>query len=173
MSGLRVWSALGWALALAACSADEPAVSVACPPVYVVADAQSVTQFRSGPGRDLTDVMFSAGIANITWVCEYDDEGHIELEIGIDMVAARGPAADGPTGQFAYFVAMADVNRVIKTKEVFPFEVTFEGNVTSLGFQRVAGTTYYVGDDTSGGAYTIFVGFQLTRDQYDENLGEP
>lgn len=172
MTGRRGLAGLAAALLVGACGGDNGGGGpVVCPAVLVVADAATVTEYRDGPGRDLTDVRFSAGVADVNWACEYDGEGHVDVEIAIDLVASRGPAADAPTARFAYFVALADQTRAIRAKKVFPFEITFEGNVASVGFRRVAGTKFTVGEDTTGGGYTIFIGFELTRAQYQHNLG--
>ncbi|MEX2648108.1 MAG: hypothetical protein WD673_03740 [Alphaproteobacteria bacterium] len=171
MIGRHGLAGLAAALLLGSCGGEGVGGPVVCPAVLVVADAATVTEYRDGPGRDLTDVRFSAGVADVNWACEYDGEGHVDVEIAIDLVASRGPAADAPTARFAYFVVLADQTRAIRAKKVFPFEITFEGNVASVGFRRVAGTTFYVGEETTGSGYTIFIGFQLTRDQYRHNLG--
>ncbi len=47
-----------------ACSSKEKP-QAACPAGLIPADSATVTKFRDGPGRDLTDVVSEAEIVNI------------------------------------------------------------------------------------------------------------
>jgi len=165
--------ALALALLVGACSGDEVGQPVACPPVLTVADAAFVTQYRDGPGRDLTDVRFTGAIEDTFWTCGYDQDGNVDVEITIAMAAARGPAADEPVAHFDYFVALTDETQAILAKRVFSFDIPFEGNVNAVGFQRVVGTTFFVGDDTTGASHRIYLGFQLSEDQLTDNRRQP
>ena len=142
---------------------------VVCPAVYVVADAAKVTQYREGSGTDLTDIGYAASIVGIDWACSYDDDGTLDVEIAVDFSAARGPAATGGVGRFTYFVALADPDREIITKQEFPVEVTFDGNTSRVGFRRIAGATFVVADPSAGAAYQLYVGFKLDEKQLDDN----
>ena len=82
MHGARVRLALAMvfvALALAACGAVFGAgpQRVACPGVAILREAQSITQFKPGPGRDLIDVRFEgesvrsacpAAMTTVRWI---------------------------------------------------------------------------------------------------------
>lgn len=160
----------GLALLVGACSGDGASGErVACPPVLTVADAAVVTQYRDGPGRDLTDIRFIAAIEDTFWVCEYDDDGTVDMEITIAMAAERGPAAGGATARFDYFVALTDASQAVLAKRVFSFDIPFEGNADAVGFQRVIGTRFFVGDDTTGSRHRVYLGFQLSKDQLLDN----
>ncbi len=53
------------ALLLAGCggkSKEEAAVGTYCPNPFVVQDAQSLTRFKPGPGRDPRDIVFQASL---------------------------------------------------------------------------------------------------------------
>src|SRR3546814_17887583 len=72
--------ALGFAclLGLAACSSDEvafsdPNVPTGCPRVRIVDGLDTVTQFRAGPGRDLTDVVVRGLLADFSEECDTGD----------------------------------------------------------------------------------------------------
>lgn len=163
-------AAVALGLFVGSCSAFEEDIGpVACPEVLIIADAATVNEYREGPGRDLTDIRFAAQLVDTAWACAYDEDGIVDVEITIAMAAQRGPVADDRTASFAYFVAVAGVDRDILAKQVFPFEITFEGNVDSVAFQRIVGTRFYVGDDTTGSHHRIYIGFQLTEDQLGEN----
>jgi hypothetical protein len=164
-AGLVALAALAGACGMFA----EDTGPVACPEVLLVADAATVNSYREGSGRDLTDVRFSAQLIDTAWVCAYDDEGMIDVEITIALMAARGPAADSPTARFEYFVALADTRQRILAKQVFPLEIAFEGNIDSVELQRVVGTAFHVGDDTTGSRHRIYIGFQVSADQLEDN----
>lgn len=162
--------ALLGALVLAACETllGAPPV-ITCPAAYVVADAARVTQYREGSGTDLTDIRYAAAIIGINWACSYDEDGTLDVEIAIDFSASRGPAADDATGRFSYFVALADPNREILAKQEFKIEVAFEGNTSRVGFRRIAGATFVVGDPAIGSAHQLYIGFQLDEKQLEDN----
>ena len=167
------WAVVALALLAGACSLlqEEDVGPVACPEVLLVADAATVNEYREGGGRDLTDVRFSAQLVDTSWVCAYDDDGMVDVEITIAMTAARGPAADTATAMFEYFVVLADTKQDILAKQVFTLPVTFEGNVNAVAFQRVVGTTFYVGKDTTGSKHRIYIGFEVTKEQLEDNRG--
>ncbi|MEX1206447.1 MAG: hypothetical protein WEB85_14480, partial [Dongiaceae bacterium] len=105
-------------LVLAACTMfQEAGPPIPCPRAVTVADAASLTRFDDA-GRDLTDVLFEAEIAQIASACEYD-EGAVDVTVQVQFVALRGPADRERRGDFAYFVAIADAGQTILVRESF------------------------------------------------------
>lgn len=155
------------ALVLAGCGIFVSTVQPPCPSVVVLGDAQKVTIFRPGPGRDLTDVRFEGGIAALTPTCEYDDDGFVDTDVAIDMSFQRGPAAEVNVGHYEYFIAITDGSDEIIAKRVFPIDVEFpEGARRVTVTEQVSQRIYFApGDD--GSRHRIFVGFQLTREQLE------
>jgi len=162
-------AALAGLLALAGCGAFEPdRAPFSCPRTLLVADADTATLYREGPGRDLTDVRFVGRISGVTWQCAFHEDGYIDQEITVAFAAARGPAADAREVGFDYFVAVVEPSGRIARKQVFHLNVVFEGG-NSVVFNRIVGTTIFAADPVDASGNRIYVGFQLTPEQLQEN----
>ncbi|MFT5181762.1 MAG: hypothetical protein ACI8S3_001647 [Alphaproteobacteria bacterium] len=161
--------------ALGACSSlvTETAVAPPCPHIVIVKDTAELTTFRPGPGRDLTDVVLDARINRFEGECETDLEsdrsGKVNVDLQLIFEATRGPANETRTGDFSYYVAIADRNGAILAKKVFATQFVFEGNRNRLGgleelTQEIPLRAGQLGED-----FDIFVGFQLNAEQLDYN----
>ena len=87
----------GLCLLAAACGILEKDQRYACPAVFILQDAQNLTRFKPGPGRDITDIRFEAEIFDFRGQCNFDeDDGiwavEVELLVQISVEKAR------PTG---------------------------------------------------------------------------
>ncbi len=138
-----------------------------CPRAVVLADAQSVTGFRPGPGRDLTDILHEGAITGLTSGCEYDDDGFVDFDIDIGFELAIGPASPDGVGHWEYFVVVVDPDQQRVAKRTFTIDLQFEQAVfrTELVEPVTQRIVYAPWPDARG--YQIFVGFQLTREQLD------
>ncbi|MDR3519017.1 MAG: hypothetical protein P4M00_24730 [Azospirillaceae bacterium] len=145
----------------------------ACPKVGFVPDATQITQFRDGPGRDLTDIVARAGLLDFRGQCDYDDEG-VTVSFNLFIGAERGPAFKGTEpAHLPYFVAITAPDGEIVAKQEFSAAIDFKdaargGTAESLE-QRIP---LPKGKDAR--AYTVMAGFQLSRDQlaYNRLVGD-
>jgi hypothetical protein len=161
-----LWLALAGA-ALAGCSTAKDDAKD-CPRLAILDDVGRLTKFREGPGRDLTDVAYTARLTNADGFCTTDKSG-VKVEMKVSVVVERGPAASGSPVDLQYFVAITNADRQIVAKEVFPTRIPFEAN------QRVAGSVEEIeeriplprGADPSD--YSIVAGFQLTPEEIEYN----
>ena len=155
-------------LVLAGCALfQEAGPPLPCPRAVTVADAASLTRF-DGAGRDLTDVLFEAEIAQIASACEYDD-GAVDVTVQIQFVAQRGPADQERRGDFDYFVAIADAGHEILVRESFDATIEFPGNKTQAGVVEELEQHIPLAADEPGAGYVIYVGFVLTPDEVAYN----
>src|SRR3546814_6814364 len=60
-------------LGLAACRSKKPNLP-SCPRVGILGDAQKATQYRPGPGRDLTDVTFQTELLDYNGECSFEEK---------------------------------------------------------------------------------------------------
>ncbi len=164
-------------LAMAGCSSsDEPPPSQVCPRIAVLGDADRLTKFAPGPGKDLTDVDYEVTIVDIRFGCEFTEDENDSPILAVALApvfeADRGPANSNREARFNYFVAIADPQKTILNKQTFNLPVGFPGNrsrVTvspndppvSVDIPPVAGR--------SGPDYHIFVGLQLTPEELEYN----
>lgn len=153
---------------LAGCTLFDSPPQPPCPRVVTLGEAKKVTLYRSGPGRDLTDVRFQGDIANLVPSCDYDDDGFVDVDVDVEMVFSRGPAAQGDVGSYVYFVAITDPADNIIAKREFPIDVEFPSAALRVGvIEEVTQRIFFApGSDASG--HRIFIGFQLTREQLDD-----
>jgi hypothetical protein len=147
-------------LALAGCGFGDRGPPPPCPTVFPVAEARELTRF-AGPGRDLTDVLFEARVQDVALVCEYDD-GVIEADLRVRIMAVDGPANRGREVRLAYFVAIATLDRKIVAREEFELEVPFEGNRTRVVAVDEVSPRIPLRPGQTGADYVIYVGLALT-----------
>ncbi|MGE0256647.1 MAG: hypothetical protein AB7N54_11280 [Alphaproteobacteria bacterium] len=144
-----------------------------CPAIVVVGETAELTQFRPGPGRDLTDVIAEGRIDRFDGFCETerkrDGTGEVSVELQLFFAIARGPANTTRTATYEYFVAVADKSERILAKQTFSADVAFEGNRNRLTAFETLEQTIPLAANQDGGAFTVYVGFQLTPDQLDYN----
>ncbi len=145
-----------------------------CPGLVVLDQARTLTLYREGAGRDLTDVAFEASLLRAVPSCEYDldDEGGggVTMTFTFAVEAARGPGAETDRVSLPYFVAIVDPSRQIVAKEVFTVELVFaEGAARSRIGQSIEQHIPLAGGAT-GAAYETYIGFQLTRSQMEDAL---
>ena len=153
------------ALALAACfgggdKQDPPR----CPRASIVADAATVTFFRDGQGRDLTDVLGQGEIDRVLAQCEFSRRS-IDIDLQIAIGGARGPAERTGRIEFEYFVAIVDADRNIAAKQNFKVELRFTGGRDRIGIVEQVYPRIPITERTRTLDYEILIGFQLTPDQ--------
>ncbi len=175
---------LALALFLAGCSAQDlrqinpwadKSPSALCPQVKVLADAATVTKFRSGPGRSLTDVIYSGRITDVTKSCRYgvDDnarQGTLDVEITTLLQISRGPTSNRKQAPAWYFVALADANKRVIQKRVFEVRAKFEGNRSkTLLMDGPVEMKIPLPTGKTSRDFLIFVGFQLSKSELQYN----
>jgi hypothetical protein len=165
--------ALFAALLLAACSSGESTLAPPCPTIVIVQELASLTQFKPGEGRDLTDVVLEGKITGFDGFCETDLDKDIaqavEVELRVVFTAARGPANTDRKGSYSYFVALADREGDTVQKHVFDSTVEFPGNRNRVAPFEELTLKVPLKPGESGANYTVYVGFQLTPEQLDYN----
>ncbi|HZD25563.1 MAG TPA: hypothetical protein VE631_04825 [Alphaproteobacteria bacterium] len=160
-------------LALAGCSSFGKETRP-CPRVSMLKDASRITQYRPGPGRDLTDVVAEAGIASLQATCDYDDDDHVlQVVTTINLAASRGPAFRGGSASFPFFVAVVDEQQHILGKRVFDSAIAFpQGQPRAAVFEEMEQDIPLKKDQT-GADFEVIVGFQLSEEQLEHNRNLP
>jgi hypothetical protein len=154
-------------LALAGCGFGDQAPPPPCPATFPVAEARELTRF-AGQGRDLTDVLFEARVQDVALICEYDD-GVIEADLRVRIMAVDGPANRGRELRLTYFVAITTLDRKIVAREEFELEVPFEGNRTRVVAVDEVSPRIPLRTGQTGADYVIYVGLALTPDELQYN----
>jgi hypothetical protein len=156
---------------LAACGPDRNEFAPACPKAELVPALSDAIAFAGpGPGHDLTDLVYQAGIANVRGKCQKGDgKNQLAVTVAVVVSVQRGPAMKGRDFDIPLFLAVTDDDQV-RDKKVFPVHMTFPPNVDRLTVTSPdIEMTMPVSAEKSGLAYKIIAGFQLSPEQLAAN----
>jgi len=154
----------------------EPPPPPPCPSVSILGNAERITQFRSGPGRDLIDITAEARMEDFIAQCFYevDEEtgvGQVLVELSMGITAARGAANVDGVADIPYFVTMTKLDKTVLTKKIFTITTLFTGNRYRVSaYDEPVILSIPIEASQSGRDFLIYVGFQLTPDQLEYNL---
>jgi len=139
-----------------------------CPQAGILKDAQRLTKFLPGPGRDLTDVVFQVRLANVRTKCAYDKSG-VKIDMLVDISAERGPADKSRKAVFAYFVAIANPAGDILARERFTALIPFVPNISRAMASEELEQMIPLPRGRSAENYRIIIGLQVTREELEFN----
>ncbi len=173
---VRIVVLAGCAALLSACGvfAKKEPPPGPCARAMILADAEQLTRFRDGPGRDILDVSYSGRLSRVFADCTYDMSkdrtGVMQVRVYLAIDAERGPANTDRVAPYRYFVTLIDAKREPIAKGVFDLAAQFPGNVTRMTLtDDTVEMKVPIAAGQSGKDFTILVGFQLTEDQLDYN----
>ena len=140
-----------------------------CPSGAALAEASTVTKFRPGAGKDLTDVVLTAELAKPKVSCDYDkDASKVSVTFSFPVAVKRGAAATNEPQTLSYFVAVVDQDNTVLTKQNFTRDISLDQNTTSFS-ENPDGMTFTIPQGKKPVGYEVLVGFQLTRDELAYN----
>jgi hypothetical protein len=113
-------------IATAACSSTEEAgePSAPCPRTFIVGSASRMAVPPPSVNDDPQALRYVAALNNIRSGCR-DADGAIEVDIGFDLLAQRGPALEGNRVSVTYFVATVGSDQTILDKKRLEAEIVF------------------------------------------------
>lgn len=159
-----------------ACALFEKPLPPLCPEVNILANADRLSLFREGEGRDLTDILFEVDFEGYVVGCEYDldddtQSGQLFVELQVAMAIQRGPADKDRRAEIPYFVVLRDASDgALLEKSVFNAAAQFNGNQRQVGvLDDPVELTIPIYSGRSGADFTILLGLQLTEDQLNFN----
>lgn len=155
------------ALSLSGCGLMEQDIPPPCPQVFPVSEARDLIRFN-GQGRDLTDVLFEAQLQDVALVCDTDD-GAVEADLRVRIIAIDGPANPNRAARLAYFVAIATRDNRILVREEFDLVVPFEGNRTRVLAVEEVSPRIPLQPGQTGADYIVYVGLALTPAELQYN----
>ncbi|OAN56871.1 hypothetical protein [Magnetospirillum moscoviense] len=162
-------AALALVPALASCSVFQKKEPPPCPPVYILGDAGTLTKYKDGKGRDLTDVEFEAEINGFQGDCKYDEKGAL-VEIQVSFAIKRGPGDTDRKAEFTYFAAVPLFYPAKDAKAEFPVSVEFPQATNYVRYtDEPVVLRIPVKDSDIIQNYEIYLGFQATQEQLERN----
>lgn len=139
-----------------------------CPNFLLLGEAEEMTRFRPGPGRDITDVDFRATIVNFQGTCEHS-RNEVEAEFIVEIAVRRGPANRSREAAFKFFVAIPRFHPAPAGKKTFAVEVTFEDNRPRVLYRDEITLKIPLGGGEVGANYDVYLGLQLDPAELDYN----
>lgn len=137
-----------------------------CPLLGVLYDSSRLVEFK-GEGERYANVAYTGEMRGVRGLCRYTGANPIELSLDIDMAFGKGPAAEGSSRTYRYWVAVTRSNMAPIEKQYFDLRVDFP-----RGEDRMAGSEHIekiviprANDTISGANFEILVGFELTPEQ--------
>ena len=151
------------ALTLAACGGGTPEVTYACPQPFTVQDAERLTHFKDGPGRDPRDIAYEASIVGATTKCSLS-RNRLDVTLYLRVSVSAGPSAGAGRTSVPYFVRVLDSgNNVVQSQDFnADFRLT-SGNPRGSSQEEL---TFVVPAD---GGYRIAVGLRPTMEELNYN----
>lgn len=157
-------------LALAGCgsSARDQQAATLCPQPLTVQDAQRITRFKEGAGRDPRDVMFEAALVSAGTKCQMS-RNRLEVEVLLRIAVTAGPSVGAAVTRVPFFVRVLDANGGVvqgsdqladyKISATSPRGLSQEEMAIRLPFASVSDL----------GGYRIAVGLKPSQEELDYN----
>jgi len=159
------------ALALSGCggkSKNEVVAGSYCPSPFLVQDAQTLTRFKPGAGRDPRDVAFQAAITGTGVECEVS-RNKLLVTLKIRVAANAGPSVGADRTSVPYFVRLIDGSGGVAQGQDFNADYKLStANPRGSSIEEIALTIpFNVPSDL--GAYRVAVGLKPTPDELEYN----
>ena len=141
-----------------------------CPEIRIDSNTASLTVFKSGDGRDLSDIEYQAEIVSFEGTCKFD-EGGVEAVMDVDMIVSGGPAVKPGTIEFYYFVPIPRFfpdpvgKKIFSRKHKIPSGGARQERITESNVRIFLPLE----DRLTAAGYDIYLGFQLTDEQLRYN----
>ena len=152
---------------VAGCTTGDQLV-VKCPNTRILEEPAQLTRFKSGSGRDITDIEFEVVFEGIRGICTISED-EVEVEVKLLIVANSGPANASRKAKFNFFIAIVDQERNILSREEFEGEVSFLGNQVTAAYVDDFEMTIPLMSGKSADNFLIYFGFVLSPEEFDYN----
>jgi hypothetical protein len=161
------------ALLLAGCagSKDEAAPAAAppgCPGALILQGAERTEAYADG-GTTPDRQRYLAVVTHLASACGYGEAG-VDVDLAFDLIVERGPALEGDRVPLTYFVATMGPGEEILAKQVLDAEVVFQPGEEVAGSAEQLTLRLPAVTPEQGGAYALYVGFQLDEAELDQRL---
>jgi hypothetical protein len=142
----------------------EDVAARACPTVTVLGDATTITKYRSGRGRDLTDVVLEGRVTDAHGECTFNrHDMTMAMTVAFDFVI--GPANRDHAISASYFVAIVDAQSNVVAREELPIQLQAPVNQSRVIFNEELEPRIPFRERTDLVGYRIFVGLVLTPEE--------
>lgn len=158
------------ALVLTACggSSSAPSANVYCPAPFTVQDADRITHFKPGGGRDPRDIEYEASLVGARTQCEIK-RGQMNVTLVMRIAVQAGPSVTGAPTQVPYFVrVLTGAGTVAQGQDFIAGFKLSAANPRGQSQEELALTLPY-SQVSDLAAYRIAVGLKPTPEELDYN----
>lgn len=173
--------AIAAAVSLTACGATDEIGSLVkkriappCPQVRLLKDADIITVYRPGPGRDITDIRYEAELTGYKGECDYIGEDGVYSQVKLTLKVAydisRGPAEKGKVIKVPYFVAVPEFYPRAEGRRDFASAARFIENRDNMAvIDEAVEISLPLGKNRPVPDMKVYIGFVLTENQLEFN----
>lgn len=157
------------ALALSSCGGGEGRNKLTCPASVIAPGLDTYTVFRPGGGTATEDIQFGVRLVGLRSSCHAEEKG-----VRVDSTITFQTARNDPQlrqAEFSYFVAIADAQQNILSKQIFRLQVNYDIRQNQMRIRDEISEHLPVKNLSSGSDYAIIVGLQLSKEQLERNRG--
>jgi hypothetical protein len=169
-SSLALAAPLALAFGLAACgggSSNSAEIGRAyCPAPLTVQDAQQLTHFREGAGRDPRDIAYEAALTASGTSCELT-RGQMTVTLIMRITATAGPAVDPGITRVPYFVRVINAGGAVVQSQEFTADFKLSGSSPRGTSQEELVLRLPYAQLSDLGGYRIAIGLKPTREELD------
>jgi hypothetical protein len=157
---------IGALLLLSGCSS----ALLICPVPAILADTQSVTNFRPGTTPDLANELYTVSLVNATGDCTYSTrDGLVHSSMELSFRATRNPTSEAATYSVPYFVAVHEGAKIY-SKRLYTLRFTFApGAAVATITQAPDDVDIKISNGKLPWNYQRMAGFQMTAAQIEYN----
>jgi len=161
---------LALVLLAAGCARGGDRNKLVCPGSIVAPNVDSYAELRPGVTDPAgpQDIRFGAQIVTLNGNCSRAQDGGIDIATRVVFLVVRNDP-DLRTADFNYFIAIADAEKNILAKQIFPVHVDFGVRQVEMRITDNASEHLALHDTRRGGQYGVIIGMQLTQEQVDLN----
>lgn len=141
-----------------------------CPPVRVDSATATMTKFRDGPSRDLSDVEYQVEVTGFEGECVFG-ENTVEVLLDVDFRVTSGSAAQAGPISFFYFAAIPQYFPQPAGKKVFEIQTELLGGATRPVTLTESDVSIEIplSKDRPAASFDVYLGLQLSDDQLEFN----
>ncbi|MBS0561331.1 MAG: hypothetical protein JSR21_14890 [Proteobacteria bacterium] len=161
---------LAVALALAACAPKTNTFAPYCPTTARLPDAQTLTLYRPGGGKDVTDLVLQGEIVNVGGVCkDGDDPNTVAVDTSVTFRFIRGPAMQDRFMDIPFLFTVTRGQDILEQAR-FRMRASFPSNIDSVTLTSdPIHLVFPVTKNSNAASYSVWATFQLTPEELEQN----